>query len=129
MLTSTDISLLADRLASGKRPHEWMREDEADAGYEIIIPGTVSWFPLSEWAPTCVISRDRHFIRLVMLDALRPHTGAFKRALAAIKTARLVPLVVAPIGAAMPAILTHYGWQCKRIWRSPCDSYEIWGEP
>src|SRR5690606_34593482 len=36
---------------------EIMRENEREAGNEVIVPGSVYWLPAVDWDPTIVVSR------------------------------------------------------------------------
>ena len=108
------IERLAQRLAT-KPIHEIMRDDERAAGYRVIFPGEFSWFPLLDWCNTCVVSINDRDVRLVAIRASRPRAGAFRRLISGIKTAGLRPVVVSPIGDAMPAIMKKWRWKRRTI--------------
>lgn len=88
--------------------------------------GATATFPLpkDDWESGLVMIRGIE-ARIVLLDARQPGTGAFKRLLASIGAAQLMPVVVAPMGPIMPLILRKWGWQCKQV-GTGFESWEEW---
>lgn len=103
---------------------EIMREDEASAGHEIILPGAVPWLPAEDWDETVVVSRAGNTVRLVAILAKNPGTGAFRRLIAALAQARLHPVIVAPTRE-MAATCQRMGWHCTVYGRGD-DTVQHW---
>jgi hypothetical protein len=53
------------------------------------------------------------FARLVLIDALRPGTGALTRTLAGIKAAGMIPCIIDPTRE-LAATLTRRGWKSRQ---------------
>ena len=102
-------------LAHPGGPAGRLRDMEIEAGFHPVKVG--AWFPfhLSEddWKPESVITQNGKDIRIVLADAICPGYGAFRRLIKAITGAGFVPVVVAPIGMTMPAIMEKWGWECS----------------
>lgn len=104
--------------------HEIMRQNERDAGYEPVLPGTAPWFSARDWRPTDVVSTDGKIVRIVAICARKPGSGAFRRMVNGIVAAGLEPVVIEPFPV-MEAILTRWGWAGKLV-GSGIDRYEEW---
>jgi hypothetical protein len=104
-----------------------MIESEINAGHQPVQPGCVSpfAFPLTDWPFPQVISLDGSEVRLVAIRASNPGSGALSRLIEAIQDAGLRPVIVAPVGSAMPAILRHWGWRWRVVGRG-WEQVEEW---
>jgi hypothetical protein len=81
-------------------------------------------FPREDWHPG-VLTRRGDEVRIVAIWARHPGTGAFGRLLASIGAAGLRPVVVAPIGDVMPALMTRWKWK-RTIVGAGFDGSEEW---
>lgn len=114
----------ATALLSGRAPiYLHMRAMEAQRGFRVIAPGQAPWLPAKDWHESCVVSIDGGEVRLVAITARR--TGAFRRLLTCLSAYGLRPVVVAPIGPIMPAILKHLKWKRREV-GSGIDAEEQW---
>jgi hypothetical protein len=107
------IRTLGDIAASG-RPSENLKRWERERGTEVIEVGSVSWLPSDDWPSDVVISKLGNDIRIVLIAALEPGSGAFSRLINGIVTAGLRPIVVCP-SPEMQSIVSRWGWQCKEV--------------
>lgn len=108
-----DLGRVIDRIfAVG--PGDAMREAETAAGFYPVFPGEVPWLSPLDWPEDIVISVSRTHVRIVAFYALRPRCGAFSRLIDRIIDAGLTPVVIAPVGETMPAIMKRWGWK-RRI--------------
>lgn len=110
------LDLIADMIA-GARRHPLgvaglMLADEAKAGRRPVQPGEPAPFdfPAEDWPFPQVVSIDGDEVRLIAIRAAVERSGALKRLVASIRAAGLTPVIVAPVGVAMPAILRRWGW-------------------
>jgi hypothetical protein len=118
------IDRLIAALASGRRVYEVMREDERRAGRTVIVPGDVEWLPAADWDETVVVSLDGQQVRLIAILAKNPGNGAFRRLIAAICAAELVPIISTPTNE-MRETLKRWGWKGKiHGWGE--QSEELW---
>lgn len=108
------IDALFAELDGGKQIHEIMRDNERRDGARVVVPGEVSWLSADDWHPTVVASIDGRVVRLVAILANRPGSGAFRRTVAAIIDAGLIPAVIAPTHE-MRATLKRWRWKCRHI--------------
>lgn len=104
-----------------------MLDDEIKAGRRPVQPGSEAPFdfPADDWVSPCVVSVEGQEVRLVAILAKYPGNGALRRLVANIRSAGLEPVVVAPVGQAMPAILAHWGWKGQVI-GSGWDQVDEW---
>lgn len=100
------------QLAAGKTIPDLIRSDETDAGHRVILPGDEPWFSADEWSPDCVVSLDRRRVRLILIVAQTPGSGAFTRLVARILASDLKPTVLAPTRE-FQAMLARRGWRRK----------------
>jgi len=93
------------------KPLDTIRTLQIGKGYMPIAVGSVSWLPAEDWSPDTVVTQAMlaRRVRLVLLVARQPRTGALKRLVAAIAFAGLEPAVIAPSGD-LEAILGRWGW-------------------
>jgi|SRR5215813_2846098 len=70
-----------------------LRQMEVEQGYTLVADA--QWLDRSDWREI-VASQDGKRIRLVLLDAMRPCTGAFTQLICGIWEAGLVPVIVEP---------------------------------
>lgn len=127
MMTLTEagfIERLFDQVASGCSIPEMMRADEAEAGHGVVLPGDLPWFSADEWSPDCVVSIDRRRVRLILIVAKRPGTGAFTRLAARILASGLKPMVLAPTRE-FQAMLSKRGWR-RKDFGTGLDHEERW---
>jgi hypothetical protein len=94
-------------------PAQRIRQLEEGAGHPVLAVGVTIPFayPAKDWEASSVISLDGKRVRIVLVSARSPGHGAFTRLVRAIMQAGFVPVVCAPVGPAMPAILKHWGWR------------------
>ena len=104
-----------------------LRDGEIQLGARLLPVGTTDpiLLPVDDWDPGTIVSALENEIRLVALLARRPGTGAMRRLVEAIKARGLVPVVVAPMGSTMPAIMRHWGWR-KTIVGPAHDKVDEW---
>lgn len=121
----------ADRV---ERSSAWdiLREDEVNAGFDVILPDEEPWFSSADWRQISVVSRTLTEVRIVAIYAKHPGQGAFRRMIADIIACGLCPVVVCPISLQMRVILDHWGWQHDTDadqWRPPIVNRKIepWG--
>ena len=124
MHSAQHLETLFERMERGESMSDIMKADERSAGYTVVVPGEVQWLPADDWDPTIVVSIDGKRVRLVAILAKRPGNGAFRRLVAAIRAANLVPHVIAPTHE-MRATLKRWGWR-MRIRGARFDLEEIW---
>ena len=89
-----------------------IRKEEHDAGY-ILIDEAI-WLNRGDWNEIVVSMDKEGRIRLVLLDAKQPGTGAFTRLVAGILQAGLTPVIVEPIGLLETWCVKH-GWRSRRL--------------
>jgi len=70
-----------------------LRRMELEQGHALIE--VASWLDHADWREI-IVSRDHRRVRLVLLDARKPGTGAFTRLIDRISKAGLVPVIVEP---------------------------------
>lgn len=104
---------------------EAMRQHERKRGFTVILPGDRDWFPAAEWSQDCVVSLNGDHVRLCLVVAVKPGTGAFSRLITAIIRADLVPVVLDPFEH-MEHILTWWGWTGRRHGSTFDDREERW---
>ncbi len=113
---SAMVDQIADMLISRARHPLGMAgvmlDAEVAAGRQPIQPGAREpfHFPAADWSFPQIVSLDGGEVRLIAINADRPGSGALTRLLANICAAGLRPVIVAPVGLAMPAILARWGW-------------------
>jgi len=104
-------ALVAQILSDPRGPAEIIADDEAAKGFNVVRPGDAPWFAANEWKPASVASiDDAGRVRLVLIDAIRPGTGALRRALAEIRALELKPMIIEPTRE-LAATLTRNGWK------------------
>jgi len=118
MSQSKLLDLMGGQFASifgGAKPADVLRSLEIAKGRMPIPVGTVSWLPAADWDADTVATQAmlERRVRLVLLVARQPRTGALKRLVAAIAFAGLEPAVIAPSGD-LEAILGRWGWTQTR---------------
>lgn len=107
-----------------------MMDMERARGHRLVFVGDNIPFslPLSHWHGNAVIALDGIEVRIVAIWAKHQGQGAFTRLIDNIKAAGLTPVVLTPIGDAMPAILKKWGWvrtdvgegfKHEEQWRAP----------
>lgn len=105
-------------------PDAAMKEHEAAHGHEVLTPDTAPWIRPEDWE-NYIITRDGERIRLVVLMAARPRSGALGRLVTGICKAGLIPVVVIPLGF-MEAILRRWGWRREIVGSTFDDLEEHW---
>ncbi len=87
--------------------------DELATGRKLLSLGADPiWVCPSDWdtSPSPIITYDDNECRIVAVVAAHPGSGAFSRLVDAIRKSNRVPVVVEPMGYAMPSILARWGW-------------------
>jgi hypothetical protein len=114
------VDMLADTLARASH-HPLgvaglMIMSEIEAGRRCVQPGDAEPFdfPKNDWHFPAVVSLDGAEVRIIAILANEPGSGAFSRLIRNIRAAGLSPVVVEPVGLAMPAILKRWGWRGRR---------------
>lgn len=100
------------RLDAGMTIPQMIRADEVAAGHRVVLPGEEPWFNADEWSPDCAVSIDRRRVRLILIVAKRPGTGAFPRLVARILASGLKPMVLAPTREFQNTLI-RMGWRRK----------------
>lgn len=92
-----------------------MEDGETRAGHTVVPLGAMTPFPVprADWLGT-VISMDGKDARIVLVHAHEEGRGAFRRLVKSIQSAGYIPVVVEPVGVAMPAIMKKWGWRGRR---------------
>ena len=120
---------LADQIERMMRPDynpaQAIADDEAARGFTVVRPGGAAWLPASDWNPASVCSINGVYVRLVLIDALRPGTGALTRTLAAIHAAGMIPCIIDPTRE-LAATLTRRGWKSKHVGTTFEDRETVW---
>jgi hypothetical protein len=91
-----------------------MRKMERDAGRRVVVPGEVEWLPEADWLASVVVSIDGIRVRIIAIAAKEPGKGAFRRLVAGIQAAGLIPCVVAPVQE-MRETLRRWKWKGRTI--------------
>jgi hypothetical protein len=108
------IAKLFAAIDNRSRMEDIMRADERAKGYRVVLPGEVAWLPAEDWHPTVVVSIDGNRVRLVAILASQPGNGAFRRLVAAIRAADLIPIIIEPTRE-MRATLTRWRWKRRNV--------------
>jgi hypothetical protein len=83
-------------------------------GFLVIRPGDAPWFLASDWMPDSVASISGTLVRLVLLSAHKPGTGAFTRMINGARLDGYRPTVIDPTPE-FAAMLKRRGWRGKRV--------------
>lgn len=113
MSESALLCMLGKLLSGSYDPVAAIVENETDRGFRVVRPGDAPWFPAGDWKPASVASIDGDTARLVLIDAIRPGTGALTLCLALIAKHGLSPAIIDPT-AELAATLTRRGWEGRR---------------
>lgn len=119
----TTVELIRAQLAKGEAHPLGMAgvmlQHEVDAGRRLVQPGTREPFAFSaeDWDFPQVVTYDGREVRICLINARDPGHGAFRRLVDAIQAAGLTPVVVAPVGETMPAIMKRWRWKRRRVGR------------
>jgi hypothetical protein len=100
-------------------------EGERKRGFRVVRPGEALWFRIGDWKSESVASMHGTTIRLVLIDAYRPGTGAFTRMIRDIEEIGGRPAVLEPTKE-FAAMLKRRGWRGKQFGRSFEDSEGVW---
>lgn len=103
-------------------------DEEIRRGWSAMHPGDAPWFPSEDWKIGSVASVNSGIARLILLDALRPNTGAFTRLVAAIRATGLRPIVVEPTRE-FQSILCRKGWKRRSVGYGFSHHEEVWRHP
>lgn len=88
-----------------------MLECERRDGREPITPENCpKWVNISDWSPWPVLSITDGELHIIAINAVGPH-GSLRRLIDGASGAGLSPVIVEPMGHAMPAILAKWGWK------------------
>ena len=110
MTIQDHIEAIADYLDNGGNMVDFMRDAERKKGNAIVRPGEVSWLLAADWPLDIVVSLAGRRVRVVAIYAKHPGQGAFRRLVASIQEAGLIPCVIAPTNE-MRATLTRWKWR------------------
>lgn len=88
--------------------------DEKKRGYRVLRPGDVPWFLTDDWDSDSIASVSGTMVRLVLLNAHRPGTGAFTRTVSGMQGAGYKPIVLDPTPE-FAAMLKRRGWRGKAV--------------
>lgn len=100
-------------------------ENEKIRGYEVIQLGDRPWLPASDWLPETICSLNGSIVRLVLIAARMPGTGALTRCLAGIERAGFIPNIVEPTDE-LQATLRRRGWRHKTHGRTFKTRETVW---
>lgn len=98
-----------------------IRAYERDMGYQLITDAP--WLNRKDWY-ALIASEDGNRVRLVLMDAAEPGTGAMTRLIAGIEKAGKIPVIVEPMGRLRDWCKKN-GWK-KRIIGKGWDRQEVW---
>ena len=120
------LALLVERILNDPRgPAEIIADDEAARGFNVVRPGDAPWFQPNEWRAASVSSvDDMGHVRLVLLDAILPGTGALRRTLTSIRFLGMKPLIIEPTRE-LANTLTLNGWR-SRTYGGGMDAETRW---
>lgn len=105
-----------------------MLADEHQAGRYPLWPGaSPDWLIADDWEPWPVLSIGGGELFIVAIFAVR--AGALTRLLEGSKAAGLRPVIVCPLGRAMPAILKRWGWEMTNPKDEDGGRLEEWRPP
>ena len=116
-------------LSHPRGPLGSMEDIEREEGFVPIPWGTAEpiLFSAFDWQDGLItLDKPRREIRIVVIKAQIPGTGAFKRLLLYIRRAGYRPVVVSPIGDVMPALMRRWGWVCtyrNDRYGTPCQEW------
>jgi hypothetical protein len=92
-MTMSESALLAELHAMLNDPNydpvAAIVEGERKRGFRVVRPGEAAWFRKSDWRAESVASVSGTLVRLVLIEALKPGTGAFTRTIAVMQGCRL----------------------------------------
>src|SRR5262245_9949047 len=103
------------------------REYQLRAGYDVVVPGEVTWLPLEDWRAESVVSIDGRHVRLVELYARRPGCGAFRRLISALIANGLTPNLIDP-PPRLENTLGRWGWVCNEFGHG-LEREDVWRPP
>lgn len=104
-----------------------MRQHEVEIGGALVLPGLCPWLPNDDWLEA-VVSKKGGRVRIVLIVARKPGTGAFRRLVDGILAAGLMPVVVTPLWQ-MEAIMLRWGWIKSTTGTTFADREETWRPP
>jgi hypothetical protein len=103
-----------DAIDNGGCVSNLIADDERKAGRCVVRPGESFWLPLADWNDGTVCSYRSSRVRLILLHARAPGTGAFTRLIDALRHENLIPFVIAPTREFASA-LKRNGWHKTRL--------------
>ena len=125
MESGTKLVAQLMRMLDGYDPRLAIIEGERKRGFRVVSPGDTEWFPLADWKPASVASLHGMTARLVLLDAVSPRHGAFKRLVSALSEANYTALVISPTREFAEA-LSRKGWRGAQQGSKFDDRETIW---
>lgn len=91
-----------------------MLDCEAREGRTPIMPGNApDWLNADDWNPWPVLAVANGELHIIAVNAARK--GALTRLIAGARSAGLSPVIVEPMGPAMPGILAKWGWKRRAV--------------
>jgi hypothetical protein len=126
-ISSGYLTSLLDRMQS-MPIEEIMRQDERERGNRVVKPGDEPWLLETDWPDHIVISvTSKREVRIIAIIAKKPGAGAFTRLVGLIRSAGLVPVVLAPSNE-MRTTLRRWRWRQRYVGHG-FDSEEQWRPP
>ena len=125
--TATNPKLLdlLDKILSGYDPVAAIVDGETARGFKVIRPGDAPWFRAVDWRAASVASINGMKVRLVLLHSFQSGRGAMTRTIAGIKTAGLLPSIIAPTRE-LAATLKRRRWKSKDEGTTFEDRETVW---
>lgn len=129
-LTDHEEALIAAVFMGGD-PLEPLRLYEINRGRQIATAGMVDYLPLADWKPDSFVSLGvrPYIVRAVVLDAVRPGTGAFTRLAARIAAMQNVTLHVVSPTREFRAMLQRRGWRDLAAGKPGSWESNVWAPP
>lgn len=118
-------NLLHNILSGHADPVSAIVESECRRGRTVIRPGDVDWLPERDWMPGTVCSVACRSVRLVLLHARHPGSGAMTRTLAMLSMAQLMPAIIDPTPE-LAATLSRHRWRGRVHGRSFETRETVW---
>jgi hypothetical protein len=123
------VSALRKMLDDGRPIWEQLRDREEASGHAIVRVGGAPWLPAKDWHADAIVSFTKDCeVRIVLVRARQPRTGAFRRLVRGILAHGCRPVVVAPLPP-LAGILRRGGWVVTEVGSTFEDSEDQWRLP
>ena len=100
-------------------------EGERARGFRVLRPDDTPWFLAADWAPKSIASVSGVLVRLVLLQARKPGSGAFTRTVAGLRAAGYRPAVIEPTRE-FAEMLARRGWIKRSVGNTLETREKIW---